>query len=99
MTKFFMPNYEDNEALQEISRLKERHISISDKNIFSITYTRSSKSMTDTVGHRNAENNERIIAIIETESLFYTITLNERNNRTSALMLSKDGVRINYFED
>jgi len=99
MKKFFMPNYDDSFALQEISILKKRHQSISDKNIFSITYTRDGKPMTDTVGRRNAENHELIIAILETTTWFYTITLNEKTKQTSSLMLSKNKVRVNYFDD
>ena len=98
--KFTIPKVSNVEDFYSsiVQFLESQGISVSEKRVYSISFTHKSRNITETVGEKSESNNELVCAIFESGELFYTCTPS-RGIVGGEPMMTSHVEKVVYFQD
>jgi hypothetical protein len=104
MTKFFIPNVDDETKQTEIWTTFRKSVTTReslkfDRKVFKILSTHDGERISDEIGQITKANNEKVLLIIETSDIFYVFTPSRGYFKSDPMMVGRSSIISTVYFD
>lgn len=104
MAKFFVPHAENDQQAEKVwggvkKNMEDQGFEVSDRRIYSISYTHNGKHLVATVGEQDGYGDGEVLVLLESSSVYLCCTPQRGVVRGGPILIGKDtGTTVTDFE-